>query len=1089
MDILLQVGIDVSSLKSARTQIASEIQSWKFPQTEKAPIIDEKQIQSATKAAKSLSDEVVRVTESYKPTAQEEQAVLLAQQTEQSEKLAKATAYNKLQNEALGPSIATVRSELNTYLRAQASGVPLTDKEIARKNELTATYKKMEKATKGLFHGLDFGRLIAWGIGWQLIYGTLRLVTGTITQSIKSWVDFGTSIARVSTVTRQAGMDHDSVMKAMTFTALEYSRKTSVAATDVAKTMYHLGSAGLTAKESIQGFEHVLSLTVGTFGNVDQVSRLVASSYILFGDKITHVTGISEKFQYISDVLAATYRDHQVELSEIASAFTYTGGAASLLDIKFEELVGTIGFLNDGMLKGSKAGTALMQSFVALGDKTDRLREEFGVVWDISKPIDFIDVMTQLKNSIGDSAQSTIVFSQLISIFGTRGSRAIVQILNRWDEWQEAIKMLPRDVEGASKKMQDIIEEAVGGALAKVKNQIQAIATTILTTLEPQILETLKIISASLTSGELFETAANYGKVLIPIFGYIYDIAFAITKAVATLHWILAKTYITIKNTAWWIAKTSILANPLVLFSKESKEQSQDYVNEIEKTLISLDKLPLGDEMSQKFKKNLEEMLIEYQKTIGEMNKEQEKSKSFSFEVSKKLLPKEQIATLEKMYDAISEETSKRVLLEKDQEAYLEIQSEKMKKIKDQIILVEATETSYTKKLQKANLELSRQHEINLLNARGVDESIIKQREFISLLEMQVEYLKDTFPKLTVAELKFDIETKSIEELAEKYRKEFSDPDLLKEFKENLYAITEVFEKEIGDLASSFQSATTDYVKNLLAGTGDIKDFIASIVDAYQTAFAERIGQMIADTGIFEGMANAFLSPMQKMYKNIYDAMVEGSIVAAKNLKDGVSGKDIAGATDTANKQSAFGGMLSSIGTFLGISKESKVETKEIDEKQLDAAKKTAESTSKLAQGVAAAGKVASVGMGLYSGYQGVMAASQQGGIQGALGGAMSGAAAGSMFGPIGTAVGAIAGGLFGAFGGKKQSIPDQIKESTIELKSAISISNKELQLITRNTEAMRRGFEGFQYIIPRSAWFSSDEANRFNLDRQRSIL
>ena len=102
----------------------------------------------------------------------------------------------------------------------------------------------------------------------------------------------------------------------------------------------------------------------------------------------------------------------------------------------------------------------------------------------------------------------------------------------------------------------------------------------------------------------------------------------------------------------------------------------------------------------------------------------------------------------------------------------------------------------------------------------------------------------------------------------------------------------------------------------------------------------------------------------------------------------------------------------------------------------------TMQQTSKLAQAGQLAGKAVGAASAVYGGYQGIMAQKGQGTGMGALGGALSGAMAGAMFGPIGMAVGGLIGGIGGAImGGKKNKIPDEIKQSTIEIKSAISIS------------------------------------------------
>ena len=115
-------------------------------------------------------------------------------------------------------------------------------------------------------------------------------------------------------------------------------------------------SAGLTVSQQMAGFKHIMDLSIGTFGNTEEIAKLVAGSFNVFGESLKGAYTESAKFKKITDILAFTYSEQQVEMSEIATAMTYVASIGKLVNVSFETLVTTIGVLNSGLLRGTKSG-------------------------------------------------------------------------------------------------------------------------------------------------------------------------------------------------------------------------------------------------------------------------------------------------------------------------------------------------------------------------------------------------------------------------------------------------------------------------------------------------------------------------------------------------------------------------------------------------------------------------------------------------------------------------------------------------------------------------------------------------------------
>jgi len=305
-------------------------------------------------------------------------------------------------------------------------------------------------------------RLIQWAAMWTSTYAIIRRVVDGIKAVAVANIEFEDELGRVNTVMRSNILTNEHAIDIFK-NRLTYAVGESAASVkELTSVLYHLQSAGLAAEESMAAFKHIVTLTNATTGDMQQIARLAASAFIVFNKNIKYATSHGEKFQRIADVLAHTYRNQQVELSEIAAGIQYVGSVASIMNINFDTLVGTLGFLNTSLLRGSKAGTSLLNAFAQLASKAKILQKEFYVTFDPSKPLDFTSIMGQLHQTIGDSGISTAKFGKLMQIFGRRGARAVLLILRNYKKWLEAIDMSQSKVRGVAKQMSLIRLDTLG---------------------------------------------------------------------------------------------------------------------------------------------------------------------------------------------------------------------------------------------------------------------------------------------------------------------------------------------------------------------------------------------------------------------------------------------------------------------------------------------------------------------------------------------------------------------------------------------------------------------------------------------------
>ncbi len=302
---------------------------------------------------------------------------------------------------------------------------------------------------------------------WLALRSVMTSTIGIFKKAIKSFVEFEVEMARVATVTRGTLKDLDNFREVI----LEFGKDSTRSLKEAATAMFALGSAGLTVEQQLEGMEAIMNLAIGTFGDTEQTAKLVAGAFNVFGKSMDDASTDLEKFNKISDIIALNFSKQQVELSEIDAAMRLVASASTLVDITFEELVTTISVLNSGMLKGSRAGTALFTTFIKMATSQDKLAE-LGVIFDPRKPLNFVELMTRLHQELGKSAKSAEGLARLNEIFGRRAIRNVTNLLDRFEEWDNALTDVRENFDGAAREIRENAESTLPQAFKKLGNTI-----------------------------------------------------------------------------------------------------------------------------------------------------------------------------------------------------------------------------------------------------------------------------------------------------------------------------------------------------------------------------------------------------------------------------------------------------------------------------------------------------------------------------------------------------------------------------------------------------------------------------------------
>ena len=230
---------------------------------------------------------------------------------------------------------------------------------------------------------------------WMAIRSVMMGTLGAIKDIIKAYRELDQGMRKVMAVATFTGDTQKRVYAELETEARRYFATSSAGMKDITNAMYQLGTAGLSTEQIMEGFEHVMNLSIGTFGDVTSAGRLMAGIFNVFGDELKEVGDTAEQMRYVSDLLTTAWKNNQIELSELNTAMGYLATSGKVVGLGLQELVATASVMSDALLRGGKGGRLLARGFVQLAKEGKKL-ENLGVYFDPTKPLDFHDVMSQL---------------------------------------------------------------------------------------------------------------------------------------------------------------------------------------------------------------------------------------------------------------------------------------------------------------------------------------------------------------------------------------------------------------------------------------------------------------------------------------------------------------------------------------------------------------------------------------------------------------------------------------------------------------------------------------------------------------------
>lgn len=377
-----------------------------------------------------------------------------------------------------------------------------------------------------------------------------------VIQEGNMFIDTMTTVGAITQATNEQ-------LRILSDTAQTLGMETMFGSVDIASGMKYLAMAGNTAEEineMIRGAAFVAGATgmdlAGKGGSADLITNIMRMFRIEAAEAST----------VVGDQLTKATLSANMSMTDLAEAIKYAGADMVTLGQQLPQVAALIGVLGDAGIQGSMAGTAignmaryLNKSISDEGFKGFKIlaslglsREEF--LTAKGELQDFSFILERIRDAMVAQGMSPVdMNSTLLSIFGVRGNRAAVALINNLDRYEELKNKILYESKDYAKSVMETRMASLAGATDALLNSFENLRTTYVQAIEPWLAPFFRAIGDFVTSIRDL-VATPFGKVASGIF--------TITTAVGLLGTALVKL-----RAKWLLFKTDSLVNTNNMFT------------------------------------------------------------------------------------------------------------------------------------------------------------------------------------------------------------------------------------------------------------------------------------------------------------------------------------------------------------------------------------------------------------------------------------------------------------------------------------------------------------------------------------------
>lgn len=314
----------------------------------------------------------------------------------------------------------------------------------------------------------------------------------TIKQAVKQFADFDDALKRTQALTGATATQSMELEKQ----ARDLGATTAFTASQVAIAQGNMGQAGLKVNQILEATPGILALA--SAGQVDLASAtdMSISALNIFGLEASKAT-------HVADLLATAQANSTGNTQWFSSAIQNAGANAKTLGYTLEDTLAILGAMAPAFKDGGSAGTSLnailrdlnknmnRQGQIMLNGKKVTIAQN-GEMLSMSQIIANVDKATK-------NLTKTQKYQALATVLGDEAIRGFNVLLGAGADEITRYDNIMDSATGTAKKMSDIMESGVGGAIRELESVMEGIVLNIVSTFEPTILRMLDNITDTLT--------------------------------------------------------------------------------------------------------------------------------------------------------------------------------------------------------------------------------------------------------------------------------------------------------------------------------------------------------------------------------------------------------------------------------------------------------------------------------------------------------------------------------------------------------------------------------------------------------------
>lgn len=305
--------------------------------------------------------------------------------------------------------------------------------------------------------------------------------------AVTTFMDFEKEMSNVQAISEASKSELDM----MSQKAMEMGRILPASASDAAKAMANLASAGFKTDEVMASIEGTLYLAASA--QTDMATAADITSGTLRGFALE-----ASNAGHVADVLAKTAADTNAGILDTGEAMKYIAPVANAMKISLEETSAAIGILANNSIKGSQAGTTLRGALIRLTKPAKPAAEAMKAIgftaFDSTgrmKPLaQTIDELNQKTQGMTDEQKNNTI----ATIFGVEALSGMLALMQTGGGELNKLTKSFENADGAAKKMAETQTQNMYGALEEVKGQFETLEITLVGKFAPAITAALKSV-------------------------------------------------------------------------------------------------------------------------------------------------------------------------------------------------------------------------------------------------------------------------------------------------------------------------------------------------------------------------------------------------------------------------------------------------------------------------------------------------------------------------------------------------------------------------------------------------------------------